>query len=48
MNYEVPNLRVIICDAKDLPEYLTSKIDTIYLNFSDQWPKSYPHFTFYF
>ena len=37
--YELDNLKVLIKDAKDLPELLNKKIDTIYLNFSDPWPK---------
>lgn len=37
---EVPNVRVLICDALNLPEYLNGKIETIYLNFSDPWPKA--------
>ena len=37
--YELNNLKILICDASLLPEYLYSKIDTIYLNFSDPWPK---------
>lgn len=39
-DYELPNLKVLITDVKDVPEYLYHKIDTIYLNFSDPWPKS--------
>lgn len=35
----LPNLRIIRMDAKDLKELFTHKIDTIYLNFSDPWPK---------
>ncbi|MBE6155278.1 MAG: tRNA (guanosine(46)-N7)-methyltransferase TrmB [Firmicutes bacterium] len=38
--YELPNLKVMILDACDLPEYLHGKIETIYLNFSDPWPKA--------
>ena len=37
--YELNNLRVLISDAINLPEYLNHQIDTIYLNFSDPWPK---------
>lgn len=33
------NLRILIMDAKNLPEVLEGKVDTIYLNFSDPWPK---------
>lgn len=38
--YELPNLKVLITDIVDVPEYLNKKVDTIYLNFSDPWPKS--------
>jgi len=38
--YELSNLKIIIIDACNLPEYLYGKIDTIYLNFSDPWPKA--------
>ncbi len=35
------NLRFIIGDAKNLPEYFPEhSLDRIYLNFSDPWPKS--------
>lgn len=37
--YDLPNLKILIMDAKDLPEILNHKIDCIYLNFSDPWPK---------
>lgn len=33
------NLRILIMDAKNLEEVLKGKVDTIYLNFSDPWPK---------
>ena len=33
------NLRILIMDAKNLEEILKGKVDTIYLNFSDPWPK---------
>ena len=39
-NYSLTNLKIIISDAINLPEYLFHKIDTIYLNFSDPWPKA--------
>lgn len=39
-NYELPNLKVIISDAINLPEYLYNKVSCIYLNFSDPWPKA--------
>ena len=35
MEYKITNLKVIICDVINLPEYVFHKIDTIYLNFSD-------------
>lgn len=38
--YELPNLKIIIVDARELPEFLYNKIDTLYLNFSDPWPKA--------
>ena len=37
---ELDNLKILIMDAMDLPEYLNQKIDAIYLNFSDPWPKA--------
>ena len=33
------NLRILIMDAKNLEEILKGKVDIIYLNFSDPWPK---------
>lgn len=33
------NLCILIMDAKNLGELLNHKVDTIYLNFSDPWPK---------
>lgn len=41
--YSLSNLKIIICDAKEIPDYLFKKIDTIYLNFSDPWPKKKHH-----
>ena len=38
--YKLDNLKVLIIDAYNMPEYLSKKIDTIYLNFSDPWPKA--------
>ena len=35
----LPNLRMICCDAKELNEVFDHEINTIYLNFSDPWPK---------
>lgn len=37
--YQLPNLRILIMDAKNLNEVLKNKISCIYLNFSDPWPK---------
>ena len=36
---DLPNLRMICCDAKELNEVFDHEINTIYLNFSDPWPK---------
>ena len=35
----IPNLRYIRMDAKEIEEVFAKEIDTIYLNFSDPWPK---------
>ena len=37
--YNLPNLKVIISDVANLKELLAKKVDVIYLNFSDPWPK---------
>lgn len=37
--YELDNLKILNIDVMDIPEYLHGKIKTIYLNFSDPWPK---------
>ncbi len=39
LDYNLPNLKVIISDVKDLEELLKKKVSVIYLNFSDPWPK---------
>lgn len=39
MEYNLPNLKVIINDISNLEEILKEKVDVIYLNFSDPWPK---------
>ena len=39
MEYNLPNLKVIISDIVDLEELLKNIVDVIYLNFSDPWPK---------
>ena len=36
---ELDNLLVLNMDAKYLPQVFDHEIDTIYLNFSDPWPK---------
>lgn len=36
---EIPNLRFICMDAKEIEEVFDKEIDKIYLNFSDPWPK---------
>ena len=35
----LPNLKLIMMDAKELNEVFDKEIDTLYLNFSDPWPK---------
>lgn len=37
--YELDNLKILNMDVRDIPQYLYGKIKTIYLNFSDPWPK---------
>ena len=39
MEYDLPNLRIIISDIAKLETLLKNKVDVIYLNFSDPWPK---------
>ena len=36
---DLPNLKIIMMDAKEINEVFDKEIDTIYLNFSDPWPK---------
>ena len=36
---ELANLKIIRMDAKDLEDVFFREVDTIYLNFSDPWPK---------
>ena len=36
---KIDNLRIICIDAKELNNIFSKEIDTIYLNFSDPWPK---------
>ena len=37
---EIPNLKFIRMDATEIENVFSDEIDTIYLNFSDPWPKS--------
>ena len=37
---EIPNLKFICIDAKELNEVFERDINTLYLNFSDPWPKN--------
>ena len=37
--YELDNLKILNMNIMDIPQYLYGKIKTIYLNFSDPWPK---------
>ncbi len=37
---DIPNLRLIHMDAENLNDVFDKEIDTIYLNFSDPWPKN--------
>ena len=36
---EIPNLRLICCDALELGDIFSKEVEIIYLNFSDPWPK---------
>ena len=38
-NTDLSNLRLILADASNIDEMFNKDIDTIYLNFSDPWPK---------
>ena len=38
-NQNLPNLKLICADANNLVEYFGKEIDTIYLTFSEPWPK---------
>ena len=40
LNTEIPNLKIIRMDATDINEVFLKEIDTVYLNFSDPWPKN--------
>ena len=35
----LPNLKLINADAKDIDKFFGKEIDTIYLTFSEPWPK---------
>ena len=37
---EIPNLFLIKMDATDIVDVFSEEIDTLYLNFSDPWPKN--------
>ncbi len=37
---ELPNLKLICMDAKTINEVFDHEVDTLYLNFSDPWPKT--------
>ena len=37
---DIPNLKLIRFDATDINSLFNKEIDTIYLNFSDPWPKN--------
>ena len=38
-NLELNNLKLLLLDANNIDEVFDKKIDTLYLNFSDPWPK---------
>lgn len=38
-NSKIDNLRMICADAKDIVNFFGKEIDTIYLTFSEPWPK---------
>ncbi len=40
LDIEIPNLKLIRMDALEIEEVFNKEIDTIYLNFSDPWPKN--------
>ena len=39
LKIEIPNLRIICDDAKNIIEFFGKEINTIYLTFSEPWPK---------
>ena len=40
LDEDIPNLKLIRMDAQEIDEVFLKEIDTIYLNFSDPWPKN--------
>ncbi len=38
--YHLPNIRVFVGDALNLPMFIFNQVSLIYLNFSDPWPKA--------
>jgi len=40
INEEIPNLKLIRMDADKISEVFNKEIETVYLNFSDPWPKN--------
>ncbi len=38
-NKKIPNLKIICADANNIIDYFGKEIDTIYLTFSEPWPK---------
>lgn len=38
-NKKIPNLKIICADASNIIDYFGKEIDTIYLTFSEPWPK---------
>lgn len=40
---DLPNIRLLRCDASLLADYFDHNIEAIYLNFSDPWPKKRHH-----
>ena len=39
MEEELPNLKLMLIDAKELTQIFKNEVSRIYLNFSDPWPK---------
>ena len=40
-NQKIPNLKLICADAHDIINFFGKEIDTIYLTFSEPWPKAH-------